>query len=1041
MQNSRTFGILFLLAVLGAAAVWFLGFQEQSDPAPVMATGAERANEKEGTAAPVSGGLGTSAVDADPTRVAAPALTATAGNGAAATGRGLTGQVVDDKGAPVAGAAVRCWAGWGGGADFGGEDFDWADFDQAAMQERFRAMQKDRTETTTDAEGRFRLVAVGTGRNVQIDVRARQFTVLQKTVSRPTEADADIGQLTVQRGAVVSGRVVDRAGKPVQGARVARVDKGQGNNPFDFAYEMPGAEEMQDFGGDEQSLTDAGGRFELAHVAPGEFALRARHRDHPPARLDDLTAPVGAALEDLVVVAEPGATISGRVLGVPEGQKPLRIMASLRRDDSARPGSGGGAEVLMDAFGGAGEMLGEAGLGFGEKQVDTGADFAFELRGLQVGKTYRIWATQNGRGLAGNALCTQRLDTAAGTAGLELRFDAGITVTFQVQDSKSGAPIERLWVKDQLRGGGGMEDMMAFMPRSGRSKAYPGGSVTIANLRPKKKQSLTLAIDAIGYTSFERKDIALPTTGAHDLGVIQLDPAPIVRVLVTAGADRRPVAGATVKLTEASPSTKRGGNPMEMMAGMAPGMGGGASGPRSGKTDAQGACDLNAFGSPMLVTVTTKDYAPYRSEAVANTGGLIQHEVALVRGGSVVVTVLDSERALVAAARVEHTTPSGERDNRDTDKQGLATFERLTPGEHRFRLGKAGGRGNIEFVQQRMREAQGQTAPTETDWLVVTVADGAREALQLTKAATATLRGIVRENGVPLVGARIAFVEGAEERSSEGGVEQRITELMGDMGGPGGGGGRGRNGRTGDDGSYQIAELPEGQHRLRITTRERVMPAVVPVLLRTGENVFDVELDATVLRGIVKDSTGAPVAGATVSIVPVQAKGATGAGDERTRAIEEAMGGIDIAQFGGGGRTQQKSAADGSYELRGVQAGKPMQVKATAKGFAAAMSEVVEVAVGGTRDGVDITLGAAGKVKVEVADAPPFGQVRAVKVDADGTAEAGVPAVTQIMRNGKCTLDGLRPGRWKVELRGLEGNPREPRFVEVVAGETVTANL
>ena len=1038
MQNSRTFGILFLLAVLGAAAVWFLGFQEQSDPAPVMATGAERANEKEAAAAPVNAGLGAPATDADPTRVAAPALTAMAGSGAGATGHGLTGQVVDDQGAPVAGAAVRCWAGWGGGADFGGEDFDWADFDQAAMQERFRAIQKDRTETTTDADGRFRLVAVGTGRNVEIDVRARQFTVLQKTVARPTEADADIGQLTVKRGAVVSGRVVDRAGKPIQGARVARVDKGQGDNPFDFAYEMPGAEEMQDFGGDQQALTDASGRFELAHVAPGEFALRARHRDHPPARLDDLTAPVGAVLEDLVVVAEPGATIAGRVLGVPEGQKPLRIMASLRREESARPGSGGGAEDLLSD---AGTMFGEAGLGFGEKQVDTGADFTFELRGLQVGKTYRVWATQNGRGFAGNAVCSQRLETASGTAGLELRFDAGITVTFQVHDGKSAAPIERLWVKDQLRGGGGMEDMMAFMPRSGRSKAYPGGSVTIANLRPKKKQSLTLAIDAIGYTSFERKDIALPTTGTLDLGVIELDPAPIVRVLVTAGTDRRPVAGATVKLTEANPSTKRGGDPKDLLAGMAQSMGGGGAGPRSGKTDAQGICELNAFGSPMFVGVTTKDYAPYRSEPVANSSGPIQHEVALVRGGSVAVTVLDSGRELVAAARVEHTTPTGERDNRETDKQGLATFERLAPGEHKFRLGKAGGRGTVEFVQQRMREAQGQTAPAETDWLVVTVADGGREALQLTKAATATLRGIVRENGVPLVGARIAFVEGAEDRSAEGGIEQRITEMMGDMGGPGGGGGRGRNGRTGDDGSYQLAELPEGQHRLRITTRERVMAAVVPVLLRTGENVFDVELDATVLRGVVKDSTGAPVAGATVSVVPVKAKGAAGAGDERARAIEEAMGGIDISQFGGGGRSQQKSAADGSYELRGVQAGQPVQVKATAKGFAAAMSEVVEVAVGGTSDGVDITLGAAGKVKVEVADAPPFGQVRAIKVDAEGVAEAGVPAVSQMMRNGKCTLDGLRPGRWKVELRGLEGNPREPRFVEVVAGETVTANL
>jgi len=514
----------------------------------------------------------------------------------------------------------------------------------------------------------------------------------------------------------------------------------------------------------------------------------------------------------------------------------------------------------------------------------------------------------------------------------------------------------------------------------------------------------------------------------------------VVQVTVTSGAEGLPVAGATVRLTEANKAGKAGDNPLEQIAAMAPGMmGAGGNGPRNGKTDAQGRCDLNAFSGAMVVAVTSKEHAPYSSASFESSGVRTTHQAVLVRGGAVAVTVLDSEGKPLASARVDHTMPNGERDNRETDKQGIATFERLAPGEHRFRLGKrGGGPPMMEMFQARMQGGQQKDAAAEVGWQSAQVDDGSRVALSLSKAATAALRGLVRENGVPLVGARIAFVEGAEDRNADGGLEQRMTEMMGDMGGRGGG--RGRSANTGADGSYQLNELPEGLHRLRITTKARVMPAVVQVSLRTGENVFDVELDATVLRGIVKDSTGAPVAGASVSIVPVKAK--TEATDERAQAIEEAMaGGFDLAQMGGGGRSQVKTGVDGSYELRGVQAGKPVQVKASAKGFAGAMSAVIELSAGGTKDGVDITLGASGKVKVEVADAQPFAQVRAVKVQADGTAEAGVAPVSQMMRNGKCTLDGLRPGRWKVELRGMQATQRDPLFVEVTAGETATLNF
>lgn len=1041
MQSPKTFVVLFLLALIGGVAVWFTSFAAEDEVSPAAPAGAA-------ATAPTAPGVAEASplggADANgATRVAAPSVAGA--DAGPANARGLRGQVLDEQAQPVVGALVRCMAGFG--EDMGFENFemaDFEDFDQQAMLERFRNAQRQRQEATTDAEGRFRIAAVGTGRNVSLRVVARQFVVLDRNVPRPTEADADLGVLTLKRGACVSGRVVDRAGNGIAEARVRRADRGQGGGfgGFDMGdFEFPGAAEFEGLVGDEQATTDAEGRFELPHCAPGEFSLRARHPDHPLARLDGLSVAAGAQLADVLVVVEPGAAIRGRIVGVPEGQKPLRVMASLRREAAAQvPGAGEG-NPFGALLGDAADMAADAGFGFGEKQVDCTADQTFELRGLQVGKPYRVWAVQNGRGIAGNAMCTQRIEVGAGTQGVELRYDAGIVVTFQAVDKKTGAPVERLWVKDQLRGGGGMEDMMAFFPRGGRAKTYAEGRVTIANLRPKKKQSLTLGVEAIGYAAFERKDIALPTTGSLDLGVIELDPAPVLTVTVTTGSARAPVAGATVRLVEAERSGRRnrgirGGDPMEMIGEFAPGFAGdGGGGPRTGKTDAEGRCVLNAFSAAMVVNVTAKEYAPYASAPIeVPQGSAGSHDATLVRGGTVEVAVVDGDGKPLAGLRIDHARPAGERDFQQTDKQGLAVFEHLVPGEHKFRLARrGGGAADVAQFRARMLGDQGQAPAADEGWDVVQVDDGARATLRLTKAPTASLRGIVRENGVPLAGARVTFAEGPEDRAAGGALEQQVGEMLGEFGGGGGRGGR--TARSGQDGSYQLNELPEGAHRLRITTRERVMPSVVQVSLRFGENVVDVELDATSVRGTVVDSAGSPVAGAAVSIVPVRA--AAQPADPRARAIEEAMGGMDVEQLmGGGGRGQVRTGADGRYELRGVQPGQPLQVKATAKGHSAAMSAVVELTAGGVRDGLDIKLGAAGKVRITVANAPQFAQARATKVDAEGANEAGVPNSAQILRNGKGTLDGLRPGRWKVEILAMDGGQREPRFVEVVAGET-----
>lgn len=1071
MPATRSLGLVALLLVLGGAAFWWSQSAGDADLGPGReaarpdAAQPDRADAALVRAETAGGGSAADAVRA-----------AVAGNGlAVADGPALVGTVVDESGAPVAGAVVRCGPGFGPGAG-GAGDFDFADFedfDPKTMTERMRGLLEQRTETVTGADGHFRLVPAGQSRNVMVRVAAARHQVLDRTATRPGKTDTDLGTLVLRSGAVVRGRVVDAAGMPIASARVQRVGaRGRGGNgPFgafgggdqgdgpDFAamvggfedadFNLPGAELWEQMDREQNAVTDAEGRFELLHCPPGAFGLRARHADHPLARKDDLNVPPGGALDNVLVAMAPGATIRGRIVGVPAGQAPLRVMASQKREPrNDRPAEEAG---MFAAFAGeAGELMADAGFGFGEKQVDASADQTFELRGLQIGKIYRLWAVPNSRGFAGQAICTQRLEVQSGSAGIELVYDPGIQVTFTVVDQRTKAPVERLWVRDQLRGGGGMADMMAFVPRGGRNKFYPDGKVTVANLRPKSKQTLSLVVEAIGYQRFERRDIALPSSGALDLGTVALEPAPVV-VCTVVGPEGRPLAGAQVRLREAQ-SEPGGARPggraglrggefqVENVAAMAGGAFAafGGSGPRSGKTDAEGRCTLNAFGGPSTVTITAKELAPYTADLAAPEPGTdLRHDAQLLRGGTVAVTVVGSDGKPLAAARIEHRTPTGERDTRDADETGTARFDHLAPGEHRFRLGQRGGGpfGGMDLgpgVAMRVAAdvAGGRGRNEDPDWRTVAVADATVSEVRLQKAATATISGVVRENGMPLAGVRIAFVEGAEDAdAARAGIEARVAEAFGDFGG----GGRGRTARTGDDGAFQLKELPAGAHRLRVTANGRAMPTTVPVVLQLGDNVCNVDLVAATLRGRVTDSTGQPVAGATVALAPVRKPGENV--DEQVAMIEEGIG-----QMGFGGRNGGRSVRtgdDGSYELKGVELGVPLQVRVTARGYASALSAVVEVPPAGVRSGVDVVLGAAGKVRVEVAGAGMFAAARAVKIGADGERLSDVPPVTQMLRGGKGTLDGLSAGRWRISVQGMDDTPRE-RVVEVVAGDTVS---
>ena len=1084
MQNLRNLALLFVLAVVGVT-LWLSSSGD--DVAPP--TSSDAPAPAEAKVEPTESALGaTKAPEQEPeavrTAAAAPATTAPADAPA------IVGKILDEQGLPIAGAVVSTGITAAfSQRSFGTGDFDWQDANK--MAQRMRERMAARVEVTTANDGTFRLVPDGEGAQLQIEAKARAFQLANKFVDRPTTKDVDIGALTLPRGAVVAGRVVDNQNQPIEGASVMRI-AAQGNQPGaggpgggmrfggggPFGAMMGGngmdmipgemLDVMRGFLGD--VLTDKEGRFEMPHMAPGDFTLRVRHNEHPSASREGLSAAAGQTIPDLLIVMAPGADISGRVTAIPDGTKDVRVLCAPVSDTGfptatgMAPGSGGN-----DAFGQMGAQFAEMMADFAlaaERSAEPLSDGSFALRGLPVGKRYRVWVTQGARGFLNNNVCSQRVEVASGTTGVELAFDPGIVVTMKVVDKDSKQPVEAMIVRNQFDGG---NDMMAmaqgFLNMGGQVRAYPDGNVTIPSLRPKKDQKLRVTIEAIGYRKFEQRDIQLPASGSLDLGTVALEPNPTVRVEVR-NKSGAPVAGASVRLR--SQGVGGGGDMASRMQQFMNqgGRGGRNMGPfanmRNGgigtqKTDDKGVAVLNQnVDGAFSVVVEDDGYALYRSQELQPTDKQMAHSALLLRGGSATVTALDGEGKPIGNARVEHQDPAGDNDTKAGNGDGIATFEKLAPGEHKFRIasgnqnpmqgmfgggGRRGGSGG--------GGGSGNSTP-EAEWTVVQIADETRAEVTLSKAASATLSGIVRENGMPVSGARVQFVKGAADEAQPASADP-VADIMRNVGATMGGG---RGERTDGEGRYTLKELPAGAHRIRVSLDGRSMPLTAQVVLRLGQNTFDVALDSAAIAGVVVDPDGKPVAEASVRVT---------AADDTSINVQELMqampfgrGGRGMGGMGGG--TQVTTDAEGRFELKGVQAGTALVVRATKAGFASGESASVQVAAGGSMAYLRVQLNKGGTVNVTSSSQQPFAFVLATY---DGTDAKGVQPKVALLTGGKATIEGLRPGTWRITSRqgmggmgamfgnrgGNAGNQNtgggnDPvQIVNVTAGQTVEVTL
>jgi hypothetical protein len=371
--------------------------------------------------------------------------------------------VVDELGSPIPGAEIMAVA------DAGLQAIALLEVDLA----RLRGIRI--AEATADARGRFS-VAAPTG-SLRLLVRAPGRAPVERRIGAERAEATDLGDIALEAGVVLRGRVIDHLRQPVAGAVLLQLGaEGADRVLPGGAWGVPAA------------TTDAAGAFRIDQLRPGPWRIVV-HSEHHPDLVQQGTAPrPGAPVEELELALAPGGEIFGRVSPAPPAAgEPLWV-----------------------------EAVGEPGEGAGRpRRARCAPDGSFVLSGLRLGATYRL-AAREGEASTGR-LRTGWVEARAGDTAVVLPAAPRAAVTFQVVDAATGQPLTELDVR------AGQHHLEPITAASGAPRTFVEGRVRIDDLLVRDpRESVQIVISAEGYRE-QRLTGLRPESGRElDLGKVRL---------------------------------------------------------------------------------------------------------------------------------------------------------------------------------------------------------------------------------------------------------------------------------------------------------------------------------------------------------------------------------------------------------------------------------------------------------------------------------------------------------------------------------------
>ncbi|HKE00015.1 MAG TPA: carboxypeptidase-like regulatory domain-containing protein, partial [Planctomycetota bacterium] len=322
-------------------------------------------------------------------------------------------------------------------------------------------------------------------------------------------------ELKLSSGNSIEGRVVDATGAPVADATLG-------------AAAPPGRMWVPAYG---FAHADASGRFRISGLWPGKHRLRLTFDGwiESAASLPalDVVLPRPAGAPPLVIVAERGALVAGRVV------------------DAKGQGIPGASVVASSSW--SGSKSAAAGKRASDQIVTSGADGGFRITGLGDGP-FSVTADVEDVGSQ-----TTR-DVRAGTEDVEIVVASPTGIAGRVVDATSGEPVEgfRAYAYED-----GKDPGASLWQRARVEKGFAAkdGSFRIAGLSPGRYR---VVASADGYVDRATSDAVDVETAKVTPGVVvRLTRGAIVRGRVIDGANGSPVAGARVAGTLAGDASGR----------------------------------------------------------------------------------------------------------------------------------------------------------------------------------------------------------------------------------------------------------------------------------------------------------------------------------------------------------------------------------------------------------------------------------------------------------------------------------------------------
>ncbi len=684
-----------------------------------------------------------------------------------------------------------------------------------------------RSQSITDANGNFHIVARSAS-NSRMSVRAIGFAPHARTIPLRAESEIDLGDIVLENGIVIGGRVLDFARAPVAGARVRRL-----------AADAGPAAVLGESKDGVVAVTAADGTFTLSDLAPGPWALLVKSDDRPD-KLVRGTVDAGGETLGLEIVLDEGAEIRGRIVEAPQ-----EALSSLwiRAVPETVP-------VVGQLY--AGDHVDPERFVVLPRGAGCAADGSFVVRGLTAGLNYRVSARVGEHDFFG-PVRTNQVTARAGARDVQLVYRAETTLAFQVIDAATSQPVTEF----EVRFGRALEPLVN--DDGSVRRTYPDGRVQITQGLD-GSGPLQVVVGARSYAKAHVADVRIAPGRTQDLGSVRLVPAPVIAVRVVDDATGAPVAGARVSLVDGPPIARN------LAAKSA------VSDWHAGESDADGRVRLNALeGESVRLRVEHTGHAPFRSETAGSFGVARDELVRLQAGGTVVVEVRDALGAAVRGLHILHASgvqdveaeDEREPDRSRTDAEGRLVFAHLAPGEHAFELE---GAREPSLPPASGTDADGRApgalAP-ESGSRRVAVADGSTQTLTWIVPPRGRLTGRVTANGLAVSGATLRFTP----RSA---AEPRDSDFAASL-----------DARTNGNGAYVLPSVELGTYGVTIVHPSRVMPFLTEVAVESLQHVFDVALPSTRVLGRVVDDDGRPVAGARVRIEGHDSAARRVADDER----------------------------------------------------------------------------------------------------------------------------------------------------------------